>query len=160
MSSHARIRTGALAAVASVVAAAAPSPAAAATWSTPRPFDRPPASCDDDGHLGCVVEPAPRVAVTASGKAAAAWVDTRGRVRASVATRPGRVASPVTVAAGGLRPTPAVAPDGTTTVIWAGRGGTLGFARRPPGARARFTRPKPLAPRGSRRGDDFAEAAA
>ena len=131
-------------------------PAGAATWSAPKAYDKPAASCTSP--LGCVTEPAPRVAVDARGAAVAAWVDPHERVRVAVASRPGRFGAAATLG-GGLRPTAAVAPDGTATVVWLGAHGTLRFARRRPGAH-RFGPSARLAAPGGRRGDDSAKAAA
>jgi hypothetical protein len=130
-------------------------PARAATWSTPAAYDR--ATCKD--VFTCVFEPAPRVAVNARGTAVATWVDTKERVRVAVATRPGRFGAAMTLDARGLRPFGAVAPDGTVTVVWRDRRGTLRFARRVPG-RARFGPSARLAPRGSKDGDDGGRIAA
>src|SRR4051794_37333402 len=130
-------------------------PADAATWSTPRAYDRP--SCHP--VRACVLEPAPRVAVNARGQAVAAWVDTRGRVRSALATRPGRFGPATTLAARGLRPLPAIGPDGTATVAWQDQHGTLRLARRAAG-RARFGASARLAPRSNKRGDDVGGIAA
>jgi hypothetical protein len=130
-------------------------PAHAASWSTPSAYDR--ASCHPVN--ACVLEPAPRVAVNARGAAVAAWVDTHGRVRVAIATRPGHFGAATTLASRGLRPATAIGPDGTITVVWQGAHGTLRFARR--AARgARFAASAPLAARGSKRGDDSARVAA
>ena len=99
-------------------------PARAATWSVPSAFDR--ATCDPPE--ACVTEPAPRVAVNARGQAVAAWVDTKNRVRVAVATRPGRFGAATTLAKSGLRPSPAIAANGTVTVVWE-QGEALRFAR-------------------------------
>jgi hypothetical protein len=122
--------------------------ALAANWSTPQAFD--PAPCKEPA--ACVIEPAPRVAVNARGQAAAAWVDAKDRVRVAVATRAGRFGAATTLARHGLRPSPAVAPDGTVTVVWEQSEG-LRFARAKAG---RFGRAQVLAPRES--GSGFAAA--
>lgn len=136
-------------------------PAGAATWSSPKAYDRPPASCGRHAPqlVACIVEPAPRVAVNAHGAAVAAWVGPGTRVRVAVARRLGRFGAATTLAARGLRPTSAIAPDGTVTVVWEGAHGTLRVARRRPD-RPRFAASMPLAQRGSQRGDELAEAAA
>jgi len=143
-----------IAAILSLLAFGAP-PAHAASWSTPRAYDR--ASCHP--VRSCVLEPAPRVAVNATGAAVATWIDTHGRVRAAVATRPGRFGVATTLARRGLRPAPAIGPDGTITVVWQGDHGTLRFARRA-ARRARFEASVRLAARGTKRGDDSARVAA
>jgi hypothetical protein len=131
-------------------------PASASSWSSPERYDRPSASCR---HQACVIEPAPRVAVNAGGAAVAAWVDPRRRVRVAFASRPGHFGAATTVGAQGLRPSAAIAPDGTATVVWLGPHGTLRFARRPP-AQRRFGASVALAAPGGDEGDDFAKAAA
>ena len=118
----------------------------------PSAFDR--ATCTPPD--ACVTEPAPRVAVNARGQAVAAWVDTKKRVRVAVATRPGRFGAATTLAESGLRPSPAIAADGTVTVVWE-QGEALRFAR---GKAGRFGRSKLLAPRTSKREDGSAHAAA
>jgi hypothetical protein len=137
--------------VALLLLALATAPARAASWSTPRAYDR--ATCDPPE--ACVLEPAPRVAVNARGQAVAAWIDTRGRVRAAVAARPGRFGAASTLARRGLRPSPTIAADGTVTVVWE-QGEALRFAR---GKAGRFGRSQRLAA-GSRREDGAARAAA
>ena len=126
--------------------ALAPASAHAAGWSTPRAYDRP--SCRPLNL--CVSEPAPRVAVNASGAAVAAWIDTHYRVRAALATRAGHFGAATTLSAHGLRPGVAIAADGTATVVWQDAHGTLRYARGRThlGASARLT------PRGSKQGDD------
>ena len=89
----------------------------------------------------------------------AAWIDTHGRVRVAVATRPGRFGAATTLARRGLRPAPAIGPDGTITVVWQGDHGTLRFARRA-ARRTHFGAAVPLAARGNKRGDDSARVAA
>ena len=143
-----------LAAVVSLLAIGA-SPAHAASWSAPRAYDH--ASCQPVS--ACVLEPAPRVAVNARGAAAAAWIDTHGRVRVAVAMRAGQFGRATTLASSGLRPAPAIGPDGTISVVWRGNGGTLRFARRAAGG-ARFGAAVPLAARGNKRGDDLGNVAA
>ena len=103
-----------------------------------------------------MIEPAPRVAVNRSGQAVAAWVDTKDRVRVSVATRPGRFAPATTLAKSGLRPSAAIAPDGTVTVVWE-QGVGLRFAR---ATKGKFGRSKVLAPRTGKQEDSSAKAAA
>jgi hypothetical protein len=126
-----------------LLAVGAPTAGAAPRWSPTKAYDRPAKpSCN------CVTETAPRVAVNARGAAVAAWVDgTHGgtdRVRVAVAARAGRFGRAVTVA-GGLRPSPAIAPDGAVTVVWSGDHDTLRFARRAAGAAKRFGAVKVLA---------------
>ena len=135
------------------VLALAAAPARAATWSVPSAFDR--ATCTPPE--ACVTEPAPRVAVNARGQAVAAWIDTKNRVRVAVATRPGRFGAATTLAKSGLRPSPAIAADGTVTVVWE-QGEALRFTRGKAGRR--FGRSKPLAPRAGKREDSSAHAAA
>jgi hypothetical protein len=152
-----RLRVGTTGAAAARTARAART----TTWSPTKSYDKPPASCAQHGYAGsCVVEPAPRAAVNARGAAVVAWVDsTRGgyRVRAATAPAGGGFGAAVTVAAKGLRPATAVAPDGAVTVVWAvahGKGEDLWFARRAAGAR-HFGRARLLT-----RGGDMAHAAA
>ena len=132
--------------------ALAAAPARSAIWSVPSAFDR--ATCKPPD--ACVIEPAPRVAINARGQAVATWVDTRDRVRVAVATRPGRFGAVTTLAKEGLRPSPAIAADGTVTVVWE-QGVALRFAR---GKAGRFAASKPLAPRTDKREDSSAHAAA
>jgi hypothetical protein len=132
-------------------------PAEAVTWSAPGRFDPPAASCGRP--MACGSESAPRVAINPRGAAVAAWVDPRGRVRATVAGARGRFGAATTLSTRGLRPTTAMAADGTATVVWLDAHGTLRFARRRPD-RHRFGTSAVLAPRGSKRGDDSPKAAA
>jgi hypothetical protein len=130
--------------------------ASATTWSATKAYDTPPATCRR--HVwACVSEPAPRAAVNARGAAAVAWVDGAhggNRVRVATAAPGGAFGAAVTVAANGLRPTAAVAPDGAVTVVWQGAHASLYFARRPARART-FGRARVLAVHG-----DMARAAA
>jgi hypothetical protein len=145
-----RLRVGGSAAVARA--------ARTTTWSPTKSYDKPPASCTPHGYGGsCALEPAPRAALNARGAAAVAWIDsTHGGTRVRVATAPagGGFGAPVTVAARGLRPTAAVAPDGAVTVVWSGKHASLYFARLAAGAR-RFGAARLLTTRG-----DMAHAAA
>lgn len=134
-----------------LAALAVAGPARAAGWSATAVFDR--ATCSPADR--CVTEPAPRVAVNAKGQAVAAWIDTQDRARVAVAARPGRFGAAVTLGKSGLRPSPAIAPDGTVTVVWE-QHEALVFARARDG---KFGPAQPLAPK-TKREDGDAHAAA
>lgn len=135
--------------------AAAPAPA----WSQPLAYDAAPAACAKYSAtipISCVGEPAPSAAVEPHGSAVAAWIDLHDRVRVTVADAARHFGHAVTLGTG-LRPAVAISPRGVATVAWSDRSGTLRFRRRPRGGR--FAPARSLAARGSKQGDDLADAA-
>lgn len=128
-------------------------PASATTWSRPA---RLTASCPSGTSVfGCVVEPAPRLALEADGSAAVAWSTGRDRIGVAVSRRSGRFGRPVDLGPG-YRPSVAMA-GGRVTVVWT-RGRSLYVSRA--GVDGRFSTPRELVDPGSKVGDDSAHLTA
>ncbi len=138
-----------------VAVAALPASAAASDWSAPGVLLK---ACGVRGH-NCVAESAPRAAVNARGKTLVVWVSSaakKPRVQVAAAGPRGRFEKPITMGIG-LRPSVAVAPDGTQVVVWSASGGLL-FARRAPGHR--FSTARRLLASGGTASDDSPKLAA
>ncbi|HVP01886.1 MAG TPA: hypothetical protein VMT10_04890 [Solirubrobacteraceae bacterium] len=127
--------------------------ASAATWSTPARLT--PACPHGTPLFGCLVEPAPRIALDAGGSAVVAWSTRGDRIGVALARRAGRFGRPVDLGPG-LRPA-VVLGDARATVVWTRRH-SLYVSRA--GADGRFSTPRQLIPPGSKIGDDFAHLAA
>lgn len=118
-----------------------------AGWSSPATLA---AKCKYKDTFRCIVEPAPRVAITSKGKGLVAWVVGNGRVRAGVVDSKGRVSRVRTIGSG-YRPSVALTKQGAGVVVWSDRG-ELRYVRRAVGHN--FGSSRRLVSRGSKIGDD------